>query len=70
MKAHNIDYGKDSYLEGLHFTKDETTDVPLKHRLRFLKLQGVIQQQIQQGLALHRKVLKEGSSDFERNTIS
>ena len=69
MKAHNVDYVKDSYLEGIHFTQDETTDVSLKHRLWFFKLQGATQQQIQQSLALHRKVVKEGSSNIERNTI-
>ena len=69
MKAHNVDYVKDSYLEGIHFTQDETTDVSLKHLLWFLKLQGATQQQIQKSLAQHRKVLKEGSSNFERNKI-
>ena len=46
MKAHDVDYVKDSYLEGIHFTQDETTAVSLKHRLLFHKLQGVTQQQI------------------------
>ena len=67
MKALNVDYVKDSYLEGIQFPKDETTDVSLKYRLWFLKLQGPAQQQIQQSLTLHRKVLKKGSSNFERN---
>ena len=31
MKAHNLDYVKDSYLEIIRFTQDETTDVSLKH---------------------------------------
>ena len=26
MKAQNVDYVKDSYLEGIQFIKDETTD--------------------------------------------
>ena len=69
MKAHNVDYVKDSYLEGIQFTQNETTDVSLKHRLWILKLQGATQQHIQQSLALHRKVLKDGSSNFERNAI-
>ena len=38
MKAQNVDYVKNSYLEGIHLTKDETTDVSLKHRLWFLEL--------------------------------
>ena len=59
MKAQNVDYVKDSYLEGIHFKQDETTDVLLKQRLLFLKLQGETQQQIQQSLALHRKMLKK-----------
>ena len=42
MKAYNIDYVKESYLEGIHFTEDETADVLLKKRLLFLKLQGAI----------------------------
>ena len=33
MKAQNVDYVKDLYLEDNHFTQDETTDVSLKHRL-------------------------------------
>ena len=70
MKAHNVDYGKDSYLEGIHFMQDETSDVSLKNRLWLLKLQEATQQQIQKSLALHRKALKEWSSNFERNTIS
>ena len=44
MKIHNIDYVKGSYLGGIHFTQDETTDVSLKHRLWLLKLQGATQQ--------------------------
>ena len=58
MKAHNIDYVKDSYPEGVHFTPEETTDVSLKHRLSFLGLRGETQQQIQQSLALRRKEAK------------
>ena len=38
MKAYNIDYVNDSYLEGIHITHDETTDVSQKHRLLLLKL--------------------------------
>ena len=41
----------------------------MKHRLRLLKLSLTTQEQIQQSLALHHKVLKETSSNFERNTI-
>ena len=59
MKAHKVDYVTDSYLEGIHFTQDGTTDVSLKLRLWLLKLQNATQQQIQQSLALHRNVLKE-----------
>ena len=33
MKAHNVDYTKDSYLERKLFMQDETTVVSLKHRL-------------------------------------
>ena len=44
MNSHNIDYVKSSYLEGIHFTQDKTTDVSLNHRLWFLKLQGATQQ--------------------------
>ena len=69
MKEHNIDYVNDSYIEGLQLTEDEATDVSLKHRLWFLKLQGVTQAQTQQSLALLRKIMKEGSSNFKRNTI-
>ena len=69
MKAHNVNYVKESYLESLYFTQDETTDVPPKHRLSFLKLKGSIQKQIQQSFATHRKFLKERSSKFERNMI-
>ena len=58
MKAYNVDYVKDSYLEGIKFTQDETTDVSLTPRLWLLKLQGATKQQIQQSLALYRKVLK------------
>ena len=63
MKIHNIDYVKDSYLEGIQFTQDETIDVSLKHGLWLLKLQGVTLQQMQQSLELHRKVLREWSSN-------
>ena len=69
MKAHNVACAKDSCLEGIHFTQDETTEALLKHRIWLLKLQGATQQQTQQSLALHRKVLEEGSSNFERYTI-
>ena len=69
MKAHNIDYVNDSYLEGIQFTQDETTAVFLKHLLWFLKLQRETQKQIQLSLALHRRVLKVESFNFERNTI-
>ena len=62
-------YVKDSYQKGTKFTQDETTDVSLKHRHWFFKLQGATLQQIQQSLMLHLKVLKEGSSNFESNTI-
>ena len=53
MKDHNVDYVKDSYLEGIRLTQDETTDVSLKHCLKFLKSQGAAQQQTQQSLVLH-----------------
>ena len=33
MKAHNVNDVKDSYLEGIHFTLDETTVESLKQRL-------------------------------------
>ena len=46
MKEHSADYVKDSYIEGIQFTQDEATDMPLKHRLRFLKLRVVTQAQI------------------------
>ena len=69
MKEHNVDYVKDSYLEDIQFTQDETTDASLKLRLLYLRLQGATMQKIQQSLTLHRKMLKEGSSDFERNKI-
>ena len=39
MMAHNVDYVKESYLEGIQFMQDEVTDVSLKHRLWFLRLQ-------------------------------
>ena len=68
MKEHKVDYVKDAYLEEIHFTKDKTTDVSLKYRLWSLKIQGATKQQIQQNLVLHRKVLKERSSNFERKT--
>ena len=68
-KAHNVDNVKDSYLEKIHFTQYETTDVLLKHHLWFLKLQDAKQQQIQQRLALHCKVPKDESSNLERNMI-
>ena len=32
MKAYNVDYVKDSYLEGIELIQDEVTDVSLKHR--------------------------------------
>ena len=54
IKAHYVDYVKDSYLEGMQFTQNETTDVSLKQRLWLLKLQGATQKQIQQSFALHR----------------
>ena len=47
MKVHNGDYVKDPYLEGIDFTQDETTDVSMKHRLWFLKLQDATHLQIQ-----------------------
>ena len=59
MKTHNVDYVKDSYLEGIHSTQDEIADVSLKHRLWFHKLEGARQNQIQQSLVLHCKVLKD-----------
>ena len=69
MKAHNVDYVKDSYLEGIEFTQDKATDVSLKQQLWFLKLQGATQSLIQQSLTLYAKVLKERSSNFERKMI-
>ena len=68
MKAHKADYVKVSYLEGIHFKQDRTTDVSLKQRLWLLRLQDEKPKKTQQSLALHRKVLKEGSSNLERNT--
>ena len=59
MKEHSFEYVKDSYLEGIQFTKGETTDVSLRHRLWFLKLQDATNQQIQESLKLQLKVLKE-----------
>ena len=70
MKAHNVGYVKDSYLEGINFTQDVPTDVSLKHRLWILKLNGATQKQIQQNLALRRKVLKEWSSNFKHSTTT
>ena len=70
MNAHGVDFDNDSLLESTHFIQDETTDILLKHCLCFLKLHGATQKQIQQCLALHRKVLKEGSSNLERNNIA
>ena len=49
--------------------QDEVTDVSLKRPLWFLKLKCATQLQIQQSLVLHRKVLKEGTSNIERNLI-
>ena len=69
MKAQNINYANDSYLEGIHITRDEKTDVSQKHRLWFLKLKGAIHQQIEKSLAQYRKMLIERSSNFERSTI-
>ena len=37
MKVHRVDYVKDSYLKGIHFTQYETTDVSLEPRLWVLK---------------------------------
>ena len=50
MKAHSVDYIKETYSEGIHFTRDETTPVSLKHPLWLLKLQGATEQKIQQVL--------------------
>ena len=69
MKARKVDYVKYSYLEGIQLMQDEVTDVQLKHWLWFHKSQGVTQLQTQQSMAQYRKVLKEGESNFERNTI-
>ena len=69
MKAHNVDYVTESYLEGLQFMQNEATDVSLKYTIWFLKLKSATQRQNQQSLVLHCKVLKEGSSNFERNPI-
>ena len=33
MKAHNVDFVKESYLEGVQFMRDEIMDVSLKHDL-------------------------------------
>ena len=33
MKTQNVDYGKFSYLEDIHFTQEDATGVSLKHRL-------------------------------------
>ena len=48
---------------------DETTDVSLKHRILFLKLQGTTQQQTEQSLALHTKMPKQGLSNLEHSPI-
>ena len=40
IKEHGLDCVKDSYLEDIHFAQDVDTDVSLKHRLWFLKLQS------------------------------
>ena len=69
MKTYNVDHAEDSYQEGLQFTQDEATDVSLKQGIRFLEVQGSTQSQIQQSLALHRKVLKEDSYNIEHNMI-
>ena len=69
MKAQDVDYVGHSYLERLQFTQEEVTDVSLKHRLLFLKLQGSTRPQTQLSFGLHIDVLKEGSSDMERNLI-
>ena len=70
MKAHNVDYGRESYKEGLKFTQDKAIDVSFQHRLWFLKLQGATQSQIQQSLTPQRKVLKQGSFNIKRNQIN
>ena len=43
IKAHSVDYSKESCLEDIHLTQQETTDLSLKHRLWFLKFQGTTQ---------------------------
>ena len=59
MKAHIVNYVKESYLEGEQFMQDELAEVSLKHRLWLLKLQRASQLQIQQSLALDRKFWKK-----------
>ena len=69
MKALNVDHFKDSYLEGIHVTQDETTNVSLKQALLVPQTPSATQLQTLQSLALHRKALEERLSNFERNTI-
>ena len=69
MKAHNVDYVKSSYSEGIHFMLDEMTDLSLKHSFRSLKLKGERHQRIQKSLALLSKVLKKWSSRFKRDAF-
>ena len=69
MQANNFDIVKRSYRQRLQFTQEEATNVSLKQRLWLFKLQGETNPHIEESLAPHRKVLKDVSSNIERNLI-
>ena len=61
MKEHDVDYVKDSYLQGIYSMQSEIHNASLKQHVLLLKLQGETQQKIKQSLALLLKMLEERS---------
>ena len=69
MKAHNIDYVKELYLEGIQFMQDKVTDVLLKNQTLASQITKRNTITDLAKLCTTPQILREGSSNFKCNTI-